>query len=166
MVQRTEDGRAQVGYSMVRPSGVWVTPYTICTRRWWVRVSWFGLKTKVDGFASLDLKTGNSGLKIWTSKSPRRFLGLSLKIKWTTICLLRQKIDRRRTAWDTRWDLAACFAWKVGLGFSSLSQNWWRSDDGWCTWHHHRGHIKMKSKTDESMRWAASDPSTLTLSFL
>jgi hypothetical protein len=33
------------------------------------------------GFPSLSLKTGGYGLIIWTSKSPRRFLGLSLKTK-------------------------------------------------------------------------------------
>jgi hypothetical protein len=33
------------------------------------------------GFPGLVLKTGSSGLVIWTSKSPRRFLGLGLKIK-------------------------------------------------------------------------------------
>jgi hypothetical protein len=33
------------------------------------------------GFPSLGLKTGSSGLVIWTSKSPRRFLGLGLKTK-------------------------------------------------------------------------------------
>jgi hypothetical protein len=32
-------------------------------------------------FSGLGLKTGNSGLVIWVSKSPRRFLGLGLKIK-------------------------------------------------------------------------------------
>jgi hypothetical protein len=31
------------------------------------------------GFPSLGLKTGSFGLVIWASKSPRRFLGLSLK---------------------------------------------------------------------------------------
>jgi hypothetical protein len=31
------------------------------------------------GFSGLGLKTGNSGLVIWASKSPRRFLGLGLK---------------------------------------------------------------------------------------
>jgi hypothetical protein len=30
-------------------------------------------------FPSLSLKTGSSGLVIWASKSPRRFLGLGLK---------------------------------------------------------------------------------------
>jgi hypothetical protein len=33
------------------------------------------------GFLGLSLKTGSSGLVIWTSKSPRHFLGLSLKTK-------------------------------------------------------------------------------------
>jgi hypothetical protein len=33
------------------------------------------------GFPDLGLKTGNSGLVIWASKSPRRFLGLGLKTK-------------------------------------------------------------------------------------
>jgi hypothetical protein len=33
------------------------------------------------GFPGLVLKTSSSGLVIWASKSPRRFLGLSLKIK-------------------------------------------------------------------------------------
>jgi hypothetical protein len=69
-------------------------------------------------------------------------------------------------ALDTRRDLAACFAWKqVGLGFPSLPQNWRRSNDGWFMWHHHGGDVKMKSKTDGSMRQAASDPSTPNLSF-
>jgi hypothetical protein len=31
------------------------------------------------GFLSLGLKIGSSGLVIWASKSPRRFLGLGLK---------------------------------------------------------------------------------------
>jgi hypothetical protein len=44
------------------------------------------------GLPSLDLKPGSVGLVIWVSKSPRRFLGLTLKI--------------------TRRDLTACFAWK------------------------------------------------------
>jgi hypothetical protein len=33
------------------------------------------------GFCNLDLKTGSSGLMIWTLKSLRRFLGLALKTK-------------------------------------------------------------------------------------
>jgi hypothetical protein len=36
-------------------------------------------------FLGLGLKTGSSGLVIWASKSPRRFLGLSLKTKWDLI---------------------------------------------------------------------------------
>jgi hypothetical protein len=33
------------------------------------------------GFPGLGLKTGSYSLVIWASKSPRRFFGLSLKIK-------------------------------------------------------------------------------------
>jgi hypothetical protein len=73
------------------------------------------------GFPGLGLKTGSFGLVIWTSKSPRRFLGLGLKTKQTSVCRLRHKTDRGRPVWDTRRDLAACFAWKqVWLGFSSM----------------------------------------------
>jgi hypothetical protein len=54
--------------------------------------------------------------------------------------------------WDTRRDLAACFAWKqVEPGFPSLPQNWWRRDGEWCMWHHRGGHVRIKSKTDGSM---------------
>jgi hypothetical protein len=62
------------------------------------------------GFLSLGLKTGSSGLVIWASKSPRRFLGLGLKTKQVSICRLRHKTDGGRSVWDTRRDLAACLA--------------------------------------------------------
>jgi hypothetical protein len=73
------------------------------------------------GFPDLGLKTGSFGLVIFASKSLRRFLGLDFKTKWASICRLRHKTDRGRSARDTRRDLAACFTWKeVWLGFSSL----------------------------------------------
>jgi hypothetical protein len=69
--------------------------------------------------------------------------------------------------WDTCGDLVASFAWKqVGLRFPSLPQNWRRSDDGWCTWHHHGGHVKMKPKMDGLMQWATLESSTPTLPFV
>jgi hypothetical protein len=43
------------------------------------------------GFPSLGLKTGSSGLVIWASKTPRRFLGLGIKTKWALVCRLRHK---------------------------------------------------------------------------
>jgi hypothetical protein len=74
------------------------------------------------GFPSLGLKTGSFGLVIWASKSLRQFLGLGLKTKWASVCRLRRKIDRGKSARDTRRDLVACFVWKqVWLGFPSLA---------------------------------------------
>jgi hypothetical protein len=128
-------------------------PYT---RRRRAHISWLSFKTKVDEFSGLGLKTDSCGLVIWTSKSPRRFFGLGLKTKRTVICRLRHKTDGRRMARNTRRDLTTCFAWnQVGLGFPRLPQNWRRSNSGWCTCHHRRGRVKMKLKTDRSMRWAA-----------
>jgi hypothetical protein len=54
------------------------------------------------GFSDLGLKTSSSGLVIWASKSPRRFLGLGLKTKQVSVCRLRHKTDGGRSAWDTR----------------------------------------------------------------
>jgi hypothetical protein len=64
------------------------------------------------GFFGLRLKTDSSGLMIWTTKSPRRFLGLSLKTKQDSVCWLRHKTDGRRSARDTRRDIATCFTGK------------------------------------------------------
>jgi hypothetical protein len=74
------------------------------------------------GFSGLDLKTGSSGLVIWGSKSPRRFLGLCLKTKQASVCRLRHKIDGETSTWDTHRDLVSCLVWKqVWLGFSNLA---------------------------------------------
>jgi hypothetical protein len=74
------------------------------------------------GFPGLGLKTSNSGLVIWASKSPRRFLGLGLKTKQASVCRSRHKTDGGRSARDMRRYLAACLTWKqVWLGFSSLA---------------------------------------------
>jgi hypothetical protein len=74
------------------------------------------------GYLGLGLKTDNSGLVIWASKSPRQFLGLGLKTKQTSVYRLRHKTNGGRSAWDTRRDRAACLAWKqVWLGFPSLA---------------------------------------------
>jgi hypothetical protein len=74
------------------------------------------------GFSGLSLKTSSFGLVICASKLPQRFLGLSLKTMQASVCRLRHKTDGGRSAWDTRRDLAACFAWKqVWLRFPSLA---------------------------------------------
>jgi hypothetical protein len=50
------------------------------------------------GFPGLGLKTGSSGLVIWASKSPRRFLGLGLKTMQASVCQLHHKINEGRSA--------------------------------------------------------------------
>jgi hypothetical protein len=74
-------------------------------------------------FLGLGLKTGSCGLVIWHTKSPQWFLRMGLKTKWAMLCWLCQKTNgRMKTAWDTRRDLVAYFAWKrVGLGFPSVA---------------------------------------------
>jgi hypothetical protein len=57
------------------------------------------------GFPGLCHKTGSSGLVIWASKSPRRFLSLVLKTKWALVCRLRHKTNGGRSVQDTRRDL-------------------------------------------------------------
>jgi hypothetical protein len=64
------------------------------------------------GFLGLGVKTGSSDLVIWDSKSPRQFLDLGLKTKWTLVYRLRHKTDGGRSAQDTRRDVVVCFAWK------------------------------------------------------
>jgi hypothetical protein len=54
------------------------------------------------GFPDIGLKTGNSGLVSWASKSPRRFFGLVLKTKQTSVCRLRHKTNGGRSMRDTR----------------------------------------------------------------
>jgi hypothetical protein len=80
---------------------------TPCTRRRGKRISWFGLKTKVDDllvvwpqnhwdeFLGLCLKIGSYDLVLLASKSPRQFLGLGLKTKRAMVCRLCHKIDGR-----------------------------------------------------------------------
>jgi hypothetical protein len=64
------------------------------------------------GFSSLGFKISSSGLVIWASKSPRRFLGMGLKTKCASVCRLHYKIDGGRSARDMHRDLAACLTWK------------------------------------------------------
>jgi hypothetical protein len=61
----------------------------------WDGFSRFGLKTGGGGFFDLGRKTDSFSLVIWISKSPRRFLDLVLKTKWTMICRLRIKTNER-----------------------------------------------------------------------
>jgi hypothetical protein len=138
---------------------------TLCIKRREACVSWLSLKIKVDclsvvwpqnhwdEFPNLSLKLDYYDLMIWTSKSPRRFLGLELKTKQITSCWLRHKTDGRiKTVWGTRRDLVTCFTWKqVRIEFSSLSSRLVKTQRGWCTWNHRRCLIELKLKIDEPM---------------
>jgi hypothetical protein len=53
------------------------------------------------GFPGLGLKTGSFGLVIWALNSPRRFLGLGLKTKWSLVCRLCHKTDGG--SWHGTW---------------------------------------------------------------
>jgi hypothetical protein len=75
---------AQVGYSVAGRSRGWVTSCAVCTWHVKTRSACFLVEPQNQGgrgFLSLALKIDSSGLVIWTSKSPRRFLGLDLKTK-------------------------------------------------------------------------------------
>jgi hypothetical protein len=102
-----------------------VAPCAVCTWHVETRNTSFLVEPQNqggEGFPGLVLKTGRSGLVIWASKSLRRFLGLSLKTKWASVCRLRYKTDEGMSARDTRRDLTACLSSKqVWLGFSSLA---------------------------------------------
>jgi hypothetical protein len=115
----------QVGYSVAGRSRGREAPCEVCTGHVETRSANFLVEPQNQGgggFLGLGLKTGGSGLVIWNSKSPQQFLGLSIKTKWASVCRLRHKTNRGRSARDTRRDLAACLASKqVWLGFSSLA---------------------------------------------
>jgi hypothetical protein len=95
---------AQVGYSVAGRSRGRVASCAVCT--WHVESKSAGFLVEPQnqgggGFPGLSLKTGSSGLVIWSSKSPRRFLGLGLKTKWASVCRLHHKTDGGRLARDT-----------------------------------------------------------------
>jgi hypothetical protein len=71
------------GFLPVWPQNRWRRFLPIWPQNWWLE------------FPSLGLKIGSYGLVIWASKSPRRFLGLGLKTKQTTVCRLHHNTDGR-----------------------------------------------------------------------
>jgi hypothetical protein len=116
---------ALVGYSVAGRLRGRVASGVVCTWHMETRSVSFLVEPQNQGgvgFPGLGLKTGSSGLVIWASKSPRRFLALGLKTKWASVCRLRHKINGGRSARDTRRDLAVCLASKqVWLGFPNLA---------------------------------------------
>jgi hypothetical protein len=95
----------QIGYSVAGRSRGRVAPCAVCTGHEETKSADFLVEPQNQGgggFPGLGLKTDNSGLVIWASKSPRRFLGLGLKTKWASVYRLRHKTDGGRSARDTR----------------------------------------------------------------
>jgi hypothetical protein len=94
---------------------------------------WFGPQNHRDGFLVWVSKPRGGGLSICASKPMSRW-------RWCE---------------DTHRHLVACFihivhvvSWrKSDLGFPVLPRNWWNSDNGWCTWYHCGGRVKVKQKT-------------------
>jgi hypothetical protein len=79
---------AHVEYSVAGRSRGRVAPCVVCTWHMETRSASFLVEPQNqggEGFPGFDLKTGSSGLVIWPSKSPRRFLGLGLKTKWASV---------------------------------------------------------------------------------
>jgi hypothetical protein len=89
-------------------------------QNWWRRILPVWPQNLWLGFSGLGLKTSGYDLVIWATESLWWFLDLDLKTRHASVCRLRHKTDGGRMPWDTRQDLATCFAWKqVTLGFPS-----------------------------------------------
>jgi hypothetical protein len=91
----------------------WLTLCAVCTIHVETRSAGFLVEPQNQGgggFNRLSLKTDSYDLMICALKLQRRIFGLGLKTEQTSVCRLRYKTDERAMAWDTRRDLAACFA--------------------------------------------------------
>jgi hypothetical protein len=122
----------------------------------WFQVSRFGPQNR-------QLWFGGLGLKITATVSlfrPQNHVGYDLSVapqnRWE---------DEDGVGHASR--SSGLLHWKqVGLGFSNLTSRLVEAQHRWCTWHHRRGCVELKLKTDGSMRQVTSDPSMQTLPFL
>jgi hypothetical protein len=127
-VQSTGDDQVQVRYSMVRRSGGRMMPCAIYIMH---------KETRNTSFLIDPQNQGRRVSRFGPQNRQLRFLGLGLKTEPVMGCQLHHKTDKGMTARDTCRDLTACFSCKqVVLGFSSLPQNWRKSDDMCWMWHH------------------------------
>jgi hypothetical protein len=138
----------------------------------------FGLASKPVATVSPSL-TSKSVARVFRFRPQNRqlrFDDLCLKITVMVSCFGHQNQvvfdlsvvpqNRRREDGVGHASRSGGFAWKqVMLGFLSLASRLARHDGGWYTWNHHEGYVGIKLRTDESMRWTASNPATLTLLF-
>jgi hypothetical protein len=96
-------------FSPIWPQNQWRRFSPVWPQNWWRR------------FLGLSLKTDNSDLVIWLSKSSQQFLSLDLKTKKTLIYRLRHKIDRGRTCGTHVEILRLDSPRSKSLAFSSLA---------------------------------------------
>jgi hypothetical protein len=75
---------------------------------------------------------------------------------WVSWLSLKIKFDGLWVVWPQN---------QVMLWFPSLTSRLAGHDGRWCTWHHHRGYVRIRLKADESMWRTTSDSTTLTLPF-
>jgi hypothetical protein len=123
------------------------------------RVSWFGLKTKVDGFSQFGLKTGGYGfpdmslkignysLVIWASKLPQWFPGLGYDL---SVVPQNPRQDEDSAEHASRSSVLLHLEASQAR-FPSLASRLAEPRHRRCMWHHRGGRVEMKLKTDESM---------------
>jgi hypothetical protein len=142
------------GLSVVWPQNHWVGFLGLVSKPRTIVCQWFGLKNTGMGFPVLTSKlvatvwwfvpqSYHDGFLFWTSKSSGiRFVSCTTKSTggW-----------RRRGARVEIWQFASRVS-KLGYGFPVWPQDWRKHNDGWCMWHHHECHMRIKSKREGSIR--------------
>jgi hypothetical protein len=93
LMQKTRNSQTQVGCSVAGRLEGWMTPCVIFIMHMVTRITYLLVEPQNQGrrFPGFGVKTGSSDLMIFASKSPRRFIGLGLKIKRTTVYRLQLK---------------------------------------------------------------------------
>jgi hypothetical protein len=92
LVEPQNQGRRFVNGLASKPLR-WFSP--VWPQNWWQRFLLVLPQNRWLEFLSLGLKTDSYGMVICASKSPRRFLDLSLKTKQALVCQLHLKTDGR-----------------------------------------------------------------------
>jgi hypothetical protein len=145
----------------------------------------FDLKTGGDDFFRFDLKISGGflglGLKnkvvqsflVWPSKSAALIGDLSLKITMTISWFEPQNQvgfglsvapQNRRSEVGAGHASRSSRLLRMEASLARVSQSDLKTG-GWCTWHHHRGCVEGKLKTNRLIRRVTPDPAMLPLPF-